>query len=132
MSEEDLKNLKELHQYSVELENTLNQLSSDINEGRIKWGELTEKGSNMFATQVSNISKDSFSNLEQNFHEYAGLIYDGAYSEHITKAEKTGLTGDDIAEEDAKKVVEEFVGQDKIESIVLFRFWPFDKFGKVE
>ncbi|HIU51261.1 MAG TPA: germination protein YpeB [Candidatus Merdicola faecigallinarum] len=117
LSEEDLKNLKELHQYSVELENTLNQLSSDINEGRIKWGELTEKGSNMFATQVSNISKDSFSNLEQNFHEYAGLIYDGAYSEHITKAEKTGLTGDDIAEEDAKKVVEEFVGQDKIESI---------------
>ena len=24
------------------------------------------------------------------------------------------------------------VPQDKIESIVLFRFWPFDKFGKVE
>ena len=24
------------------------------------------------------------------------------------------------------------IPQDKIESIVLFRFWPFDKFGKVE
>src|SRR5574344_498558 len=82
LTDEDLENLKELHTYSVELENTLNQLSSDMNDGRIKWGELTKKGSAMFATQVSNISKDSFSNMEENFHEYAGLIYDGSFSEH--------------------------------------------------
>ena len=31
LSDEDLKNLKDLHNYSVELENTLNQLSDDIN-----------------------------------------------------------------------------------------------------
>ena len=37
LSDEDLKNLKDLHNYSVELENTLNQLSEDINSGRIKW-----------------------------------------------------------------------------------------------
>ena len=34
-----MKNLKDLHQYSVDLENTLNQLSADINDGRISWGE---------------------------------------------------------------------------------------------
>ena len=75
LQKEELNNLKELHEYSVELENTLNQLSSDINEGRISWGELTKKGTNVFAQQVSNVSKDSFSNMEENFHEYAGLIY---------------------------------------------------------
>ena len=31
LTDEDLKNLKDLHTYSVELENTLNQLSEDIN-----------------------------------------------------------------------------------------------------
>ena len=34
LTDEDLKNLKDLHTYSVELENTLNQLSEDINKFR--------------------------------------------------------------------------------------------------
>lgn len=117
LTQEDLDNLKELHDYSVQLENTLNQLSEDINNGRIKWGELTQKGTNVFAQQVSNISKDSFSNLEENFHEYAGLIYDGAYSEHIVSTEKRGLTGEDIDEERAKQIAKEFIGEEKIEEI---------------
>ena len=91
----------------VLLVNILNQLSTDINDGRIKWGELTEEGSKAFAQEVSNISKDSFDNLEQTFHEYSGLIYDGAYSEHITRAEKVGLTGDNIDEEMAKNKAKE-------------------------
>ena len=117
LSDEDLKNLKDLHNYSVELENTLNQLSEDINSGRIKWNELSNKGTVAFAQQVSTQTNDSFSNLEENFHEYSGLIYDGAFSEHITSSEKKGLTGNDIDEETAKQKVAEFVGQENIKEI---------------
>ena len=117
LTQEDLDNLKELHDYSISLENVLNQLSNDINDGRIKWGELTKKGSSVFAREVSNISKDSFKNIEQEFHEYAGLIYDGAFSEHITKSEKVGLIGDDIDEEKAKNIATEFIGNDRIKEI---------------
>ena len=117
LTEEERNNLKELHTYSVELKNTLNQLSTDINDGKISWGELTKKGTNVFAQQVSNISKDSFSNLEENFHEYAGLIYDGAFSEHMTNPERKGLTGEDIDEEKAKQIAKEFVGENRIEEI---------------
>ena len=66
LSKDDFKNLKDLHGYSVELENTLSQLSEDLNSGRFKWGELTKKGSVAFAQQVDNVSKDSFNNLEEN------------------------------------------------------------------
>ena len=114
LTDEDLKNLKDLHSYSVDLENTLNQLSEDLNSGRFSWGELTNKGAVAFAQQVGNISKESFSNLEENFHEYAGLIYDGAFSEHLTSQEKKGLTGGDIDEEKAKQIAEEFIGKDNI------------------
>ena len=117
LTDDDFNNLKELHTYSVDLENTLNQLSADINDGRIKWGELTNKGSSVFLTQVSNISKDSFDNLEENFHEYSGLIYDGAFSEHMTSVEKKGLTGEEISEEEAKKIAIDFIGNDKIREI---------------
>ena len=58
LTQEDLDNLKELHNYSVDLKNTLNQLSEDLNSGRISWGELTKKGSPVFAQEVSNISKN--------------------------------------------------------------------------
>ncbi len=117
LSEDDLKNLKELHTYSVELENTLNQLSEDLNSGRFEWGELTKKGTVAFAQQVDNISKESFSNMEENFHEYSGLIYDGAFSEHLTSNEKKGLTGEDIEEDAAKQKVEEFIGKNNIKEI---------------
>lgn len=117
LTQEDLDNLKELHKYSVELKNTLNQLSDDLNNGRISWGELTKKGSPVFAQEVSNISKDSFSNLEENFHEYAGLIYDGAFSEHMTNPERKGLTGEDIDEETAKNRAIEFIGKENVKEI---------------
>lgn len=117
LTQEDLDNLKKLHEYSVELENTLNQLSTDINSGRIKWGELTKKSSNVLAKEVSNISADSFNNIENNFHEYAGLIYDGAYSEHIVTVEKRGLTGNDITEDDAEKIARDIVGNQDIKEL---------------
>ena len=117
LTDDDMKNIKNLHEYSVELENTLNQLSADINGGRISWGELTKKGTIAFAQQVSNISKDSFSNLEETFHEYAGLIYDGAFSEHITRKEKVGLTGSNIDEEKAKEEAKELFNNNNIKEI---------------
>lgn len=119
LTQEELDNLNELYNYSVELENTLAQLSTDMESGRISWKRLTQKTNNAFAQQVSNISLDSFSNLEENFHEYSGLIYDGAFSEHLTSKEKKGLTGEEVSEEDAKKVVENFVGAENIKEISL-------------
>lgn len=113
LDQEDLDNLKQLHEYSIELGNTLNQLSTDMMEGRISWGELTKKGSIAFATQVDNISQDSFKNIEENFQRYAGLIYDGAFSEHITSIEKRGLIGEDITEEQAKQVVADLIGEEE-------------------
>ncbi len=117
LKQEELDNLKSLHDYSLELKNTLIQLSADMNDGRISWGELTKKGSIAFAQQVSNISQDSFSGLEENFHEYAGLIYDGAFSEHMTNPERKGLTGDNIDEQRANEIVKEFYGAENIEEI---------------
>lgn len=117
LSQEDFDNLKQLHDYASELKNTLDQLSTDMNEGRISWDELTKDTEIAFAQQVDNLSATTFSNLDENFGEYAGLIYDGAFSEHIETSEKKGLTGDDIDEETAKKIAKEFIGESRISEI---------------
>lgn len=67
--------------------------------------------------QVSTSSLDGFSSLEENFHEYSGLIYDGAFSEHLTSSEPKGITGGDIDEETAKQKVIEFIGKDNIREV---------------
>ena len=99
---------------STELKNTLDQLCTDMNEGRISWDELTKNTEVAFAQQVDNLSAATFSNLDENFGDYAGLIYDGAFSEHMETIEKKGLVGDEIDEERAKQIAKEFVGEDRI------------------
>lgn len=117
LTDEELDKLNELHDYSMEVKNTVNQLSEDVNAGRLNWDELDYNASSMFSKEVDNISKDGFDTIESNFEEYDGLIYDGAYSEHITNDSKKGLTGDDVDEEKAKTIVTDFVGNDNIKTI---------------
>lgn len=117
LTEEDLNHLKDFHNYSIELSNTLNQLSDDLNSGRISWRDLTKNDVSPFAQQVSNISKDSFNNLQESFREYSGLIYDGAYSNHLANGEKKAVTGEEITEDIAEQKVREFLGNDKIEEL---------------
>lgn len=108
LTDEELKNLESLHDYAVGLKDTLNQLANEINQGTISWGELTKAGNIAFAQQVDNISKDSFGNIETTFHDYAGLIYDGAFSNHMTSPERKGLIGEDIDENKAREIARNF------------------------
>ena len=117
LTEEDISNLEQLHQYTVDLENVLNQLLADLNSGRIKWSNLKGTDTIDYATKVSSIEADAFSTLEESFHEYSGLIYDGAFSESINSGEKKGLTGDDIDEKQAQQIAEEYYGKENIEKI---------------
>ena len=83
--------------------------------GRISWEELTKDTKTAFAQQVDNLSAATFSNIDENFGEYAGLIYDGAFSEHMESAEKKGLTGEEIDEKRANQIAKEFIGEDRIQ-----------------
>ena len=115
LSKEDFDNLKTLHNYSLELRNTLNQLSEEIYNGQINWDSLKNNDTIKFAQTVDNLNV--FENIDENLTQYEGLIYDGAYSDHVNKAEKVGLIGNDITEDEAKKKVEEFFGKNNIEEI---------------
>lgn len=115
--EEEMNNLQELYNYCKDLKSTLTQLLNDMGNENISWKELTKDANTAFAQQVDNLSATSFSNLDENFGEYEGLIYDGAYSEHIESAEKKGLVGNEISEDEAKKIAEDFVSKDRIEEI---------------
>ncbi len=119
LTQEELDNLKELYDYSVNLSDVLEQLIADMGNGRISWKELTKNVDMTFAQQVDNLSATSFSNIDENFGEYEGLIYDGAYSEHMESAEKKGLVGEEISENEAREKAIDFIGQDRLEKLDL-------------
>ena len=109
LSEDHINKIKELYNYSNDLSNTLNEMADELNNGILTWQDLMR---NTEGSEISEVS--TFDVVEENFHEYTGLIYDGAFSEHIIGVEKKGLTGDEIDEETAKQKAEEFIGKDKI------------------
>ncbi len=116
LNEDDLNNLHELHKLSVELTDSVNQIIYDINAGTISWKDLMKDKDVGFAQQVSS-PFDFAGSMEDNFHQYEGLIYDGAYSEHITSVDKKGLTGENISEDEAEKKAKEFIGENNIKEI---------------
>ena len=116
LNDEELKNLEELHGYSMDLKNVLNQLGTDLEQGSITWKDLKSDANEEFAQAVSS-NLDIFGSLEEDFHDYSGLIYDGAFSEHLTSTEPKGLTGDDISEEEAKNKINSVFGSENIKEI---------------
>lgn len=123
LNDDDMNNLEMLYEYSNNLSITLNQLGVDLSSGAIDWGELKQQDSFNFTQEVSSTLTDSFSSLEENFHEYEGLIYDGAFSEHIVNMEKKGLTGNEIDQQTAQNKAIEFIGEDRISEITLLGFY---------
>ena len=111
LTDEDINKIKEMYNYSNDLSNTLNEMADELNNGTLTWEDLMN---NTEGSEIAEVS--TFEVVEENFHEYTGLIYDGAFSEHITGVEKKGLIGDEIDEETAKQKAEEFIGKDKIKN----------------
>ena len=79
LTDEDFKNLDMLHKYSLDLCNTVNQLSKELYSGNISWNDLEDKDKFSF-TSEENVNM--FTNIQSNFDNYEGLIYDGAYSNY--------------------------------------------------
>ena len=119
LTEEDFDKLKVLYNHSKELENTLNTLSDEFYSGEINWIEAANSDSS-FAQAVDNLTV--FSEVDNNLNNYEGLIYDGAYSDHINKLDKVGLTGEDVDEETAKDKAQKFFKEYDIERIDLNSF----------
>lgn len=118
ITEDQLSQIKSLADYADKLQSSILDLSSQLSEGRLSWNELTNKGSKTFANLgADNNSQDTFKEMSDNFQDYPGLIYDGPFSDHITELTPKGITGENISQEEAKKIASDFIGSDRIKEI---------------
>ena len=118
LSEEDLNNIRDFYDKCKTLNETFRSLANDMNSGSLSWSELTENSKpNELAQEVSNVSQESFSQIEENMQDYEGLIYDGPFSEHMTSTEPLGLSDEVFSREMAEEKVYEYIDKDKIREI---------------
>ena len=119
LSDDEFRNIKDYYERCKNMNQTLNQLITDMASGSISWEELTRiEQDSFFAQEVSNLSQDSFSSIEENMQDYEGLIYDGPFSEHMTSVEPLGLSDEQYTMEQATEKIYEFVDKSAIKSIV--------------
>ncbi len=117
LSEEQYSTIEKLYDYSISLGDNLENLQNSLGEGRLKWGELANKGTGLFTKVSSEKSLQQVEKLNETFQDYPTLIYDGPFSDHMVSKEARGLTGDEIDSEKAKERVKSFLGEDRVSEI---------------
>jgi germination protein YpeB len=117
LSKEQYEMIEKLYKYSTSLNKSLRQLQDDLNAGRLKWGELADKGTRLFSKTKPGEMMKKVEAVGENFKDYPTLIYDGPFSDHMTSAEARGLTGKEINSEQAKEKVREFFGNDRVQEV---------------
>ncbi|MCX7749625.1 MAG: germination protein YpeB [Clostridia bacterium] len=118
LSTEQYKTIENLHGFSVSLGDSLNTLQNDLATGRIKWGELSRKGTPIFQKASHEMPAKQIENVDKTFQNYPTLIYDGPFSDHMVNTKPKGLTGDNLNSEQAKQRVVKFFGEDKVGEVI--------------
>ena len=107
LTDEDFNNLKKLYNFASNLKNIINQISFDLDNGAISWDNL--KKDKKLDSVDENV--DVFASIDGSFDDYEGLIYDGAYSDYVSKQDKLGLVGEDFSKEDAENKLYKIFGE---------------------
>ena len=118
LTDEEYTNLESLYSSIKNLSTTMSQIYENLNSGRIKWDELKKLGNEKLKeVDVSSIVAN-IESIEKTSQEYQGLIYDGAFSDHIMELSPKYIENEqECNEEDAISYINNIFGEENIESI---------------
>ncbi len=118
LDEKQQETVERMYKYSTKLNKSLKELQNDIASGRLRWGELADKGTALFSKTSSSEAMKKIETMNTTFQDYPTLIYDGPFSDHMTSAEAKGLTGEFIKSDEAKEAVKKFIGDDRVGEVM--------------
>jgi len=114
ISEEQYKDIAMLNTSSTQLLVVCNNIYNDLNTGRLKWDEVAKLGNEQLD---ENVAISDIQSISKAFVEYEGLIYDGAYSNHITDLKPKSLSENVVTEDQAKTNIMNIFGEENVEYI---------------
>ncbi|MDD2376074.1 MAG: germination protein YpeB [Clostridia bacterium] len=111
---EQSENIVKLNTSSTELLNVTNKIYEDLNSGRLKWDEVEKLGNKNLD---ENVAVSNIQSIVETFVEYEGLIYDGAYSNHIIEMTPKNLSENIVTQEQAKTNLNTIFGEENLEYV---------------
>lgn len=117
LTDEDYNSIERLKKQSVVLEAQLKATSDNINQGKVRWGEIRKKITGAFAKGSDNSISEQFQGMQKQIIQYPALIYDGPFSDNVLQIKPKINSQKQISQAEAQKVAEKIIGKEKIESI---------------
>lgn len=98
-----------------ELTTTLNEIYGELNTNSIKWDELQKVSEekikeNDIGSQISSVNK-----IGKTFMEYEGIIYDGAFSNHVLTQKPNFLSEEILSVKEVEKILREKIEIESLE-----------------
>ena len=117
LNDEEYATIAKLYKSSQDLGSIMTDIYNDLNDGRIRWDELKKVRDEKLSqseevTTVSNIEK-----IGKNFQEYEGLIYDGAFSDHLLNMQPKSLSNNEVTKDQAKENIIKIFKEENIETL---------------
>ena len=109
------ENIDSLYIKISELSDVVENIYTDLTASNIKWDELEKVGDEKIKESTAQEELLSVNYIGKTFTEYEGIIYDGAFSNHILTAKPEFLNGNILSSEDVKNLIEEQLKVDSIE-----------------
>lgn len=109
MSEKEVKTMQELLVYADTLKKSLDEMLINLTNGEISF---EKERINFGGGKVAMASE--LMQLEEEFHNYPSLIYDGPFSQHLSLRESVLTHGKaEISERQAQNLAKSFTGNEK-------------------
>lgn len=119
LSDSDYASIDRLKNESFTLEQQLKKVSLDINEGRVRWGEIRKKVTGVLASGKEQPLVEKFQGIQKQVVQYPALIYDGPFSDNVLEIKPKIYSQKEVSQKQAEETARLIIGGDKIESMQL-------------
>ncbi|MCM0649762.1 germination protein YpeB [Clostridium swellfunianum] len=117
LTEDEYNTIDRLKTNAFALQNDLNGALSEINEGRVRWGEIRQKASGVFAKGNEESIATQFASIQKQVAQYPSLIYDGPFSDNVLDIKPKILGQKEVSLNEALETVNKAVGKDRIAKV---------------
>ena len=117
LTDDEFATINKLKAQSYDLQGSLNKMLGDINEGKVKWGEIRKKVTGVLAKEGDKLISGQFKTIQKQITQYPTLIYDGPFSDNQLEIKPKILSQKEVSEKEAMDAAKVIIGKDKIDKI---------------